>query len=228
MIDVYVGFDEREEYGFHTFVSSLLHHASQPVRVTPIGNALCSWLGLDRQPDESTDFARIRFLIPWMHGWRGWAIFLDGSDMVIRDDIGKLYDLRDEYKALMVVDHDYETSHPMKFVGTSMATINRSYPKKNQSSVMLINCASFAWRNITPETIGRMSGAELHQFAFVPDDRIGHIPPEWNWIADEFGANEEAKVIHWTAGIPAFPAYSQSPMADEWARYALRVTHVTS
>ncbi len=59
------------------------------------------------------------------------------------------------------------------------------------------------------------------------DDLVGELPPEWNWLPQEFGANPEAKILHYTAGVPAFPAYAQCDMSDEWAEAAVKVRHVT-
>jgi hypothetical protein len=227
-IKLYAGFDAREEYGFHTFVSSAVHRSSVPLEITPIGNALLHGLCNGRRPDESTDFARARFLIPWLERYVGWAMFCDGSDMIVRGDLAELWAMRDMYQAVMVVKHDYRTRAPRKFLHTEMESDNRDYPRKNWSSVMLINCAHFAWRDLTPDTIRKRTGSELHQFKFMRDDLIGELPAEWNWLAQEFGVNPEAQLVHYTLGIPAFSAYVNSPMANEWAAEAARVSCVSA
>jgi len=224
-VPLFVGFDPREEIGFHTFMSSVIHHATVPVCVTPIGGGLFKSLPLARRSDESTDFARIRFLIPWLCGFRGWAVFMDGVDMLMRADINELWSLRDSYKAVQVVQHDYKTLHPRKFVGTPMECENRDYPRKNSSSVQLINCSHFAWRDMLPFKVARATGAYLHQFQFIKDEHLGYLPGEWNWLVDEYGINDQAKLLHWTAGIPVFPAYAKSPMAGEWLEAAHQVLH---
>jgi hypothetical protein len=68
----------------------------------------------------------------------------------------------------------------------------------------------------------------LHRFAYIPERYIGALPVDWNWLADEYGENPHAKLVHWTAGIPAFPHYCNTPMADDWAKAAMKVTHATS
>ena len=222
-VQLFVGFDAREEVGFHTFMSSVIHHSTVPVCVTPIGGGLFKSLPLARRPDESTDFARIRFLIPWMCGFRGWAVFMDGTDMLLRADINELWSLRDSYKAVQVVQHDYKTLHPRKFVGTPMECENRDYPMKGASAVMLINCAHFAWRGLTPSVVKSMSGSALHRFEFIKPEHFGSLPEEWNWLSQEHGVNEQAKILHFTAGIPAFTHYKNSPMAGEWLEVAHRI-----
>ncbi len=226
-VNLYAGFDAREEVGFHAFVSTVLHLSSLPVCIVPIGKGVFDGLHESRnQQDGSTAFTYTRFLIPWMMGFKGWALFCDGSDMILRADVAELWRMRDHYKAVQVVQHDYKTRHPRKFVDTPLETSNRDYARKNWSSVMLINCGHFAWRDLYPEVVSKMSGEDLHQFKFIRDDHIGMLPVEWNWLVDEYGADEGAKLLHWTAGIPAFPYYAFAPMADEWARAALDAAHV--
>ena len=226
-IDLYVGFDAREEIGHHTFVSSVIHHTTTPVRITALGSAPLRNVWRWGSRDGSNAFTYSRFLVPYLNEFKGWALFCDGADMLVRADLTELWALRDYSKAVQVVPHDYKTRHPRKYVGTRMEADNRDYPRKNQSSVMLINCVHNAWRELLPGAVAKLDGAFLHGFRFMQDRHIGELPMVWNWIVDEYGPNEEAKILHWTAGIPAWPHYSNAPMADEWARAALNVTHAT-
>lgn len=227
VIPIFAGFDPREEVGFHTFASSVIHHSSAPVSIIPLHAPLFAPFYAAGQRDGTNAFTYTRFLIPFLQQFRGCAIFVDGSDMLCRGDIADLWSLRDLYKPVQVVKHDYKTQHPRKYVGTDMEAENRDYPRKNQSSVMLINCNHFHWRDMTPEKVAGMTGSELHQFAWLADEMIGDIPAEWNWLADEYGPNPDAKLLHWTAGIPAFPHYAEAPHADEWAVAALKARHAT-
>lgn len=228
MIPIYYGFDPREEVGSHVFVSSVLHRSSWPVSMVPLHADLFTSFYPATLRDGSNAFTYTRFLIPFLQDYKGWTIFADGADMVCQADIAELWALRDEYKDVMVVGHDYQTKHPRKYVGTSMEADNRDYPRKNWSSLMLINCHSAAWRRMTPEVVTKWSGEDLHQFRFIDESRIGFLPKEWNWLADEYGPNPQAKLLHWTAGIPAFPRYSSAPHADDWAAAACKITHATA
>jgi hypothetical protein len=227
VIPVYIGFDPREEAGSHVFTSSLVQHASQPVAITPLHLRHFLPFYAAGQRDGTNAFIYTRFLIPFLQGFRGWALFADGADMLMRADVSELWALRDHYKAVQVVKHDYKTKHRRKYVGTAMEAANDDYPRKNWSSLMLINCGHFAWRQMTPETVQAMSGPELHRFSFMHNDLVGELPPEWNWIADEYGENPDAKLLHWTAGTPAFPAYSSAPHAAEFFAQLQLVNHVT-
>lgn len=218
-IPVFAGFDEREEVGYHAFCSSLIERATVPVSITPLSlNTVQRIYGAGHR-DGTNGFIYLRFLIPYLMGYQGWAIFVDGSDMVMNADIADLWALRDPFKAVQVVKHDYKTKHPRKYVGTAMESENADYPRKNQSSVMLINCSHYAWRDLTPEKVAGMPGSYLHRFSFITDEgRIGELPPEWNWMPQEHGQNDAAKLIHFTAGVPGFAHYKDSPMADKWFR----------
>lgn len=226
MIRLYAGFDPREEAGYHAFCSSVLEHASEPVTICPLHLPMLKKLFKRGQGDGSNAFTYARFLIPYLENYTGHALFMDGADMVFKDDIAKLWAHRDVFKAVQVVAHDYKTKHPRKYVGTRMESDNRDYPRKNWSSVMLINCAHYNWRQITPDTVEKMSGGDLHRFSFVQDRFVGYLPKEWNWLADEYGENPDAKVLHWTAGVPRFEHYKNAPMAGDWFKSHERANHV--
>ena len=221
LINLYAGFDVREEVGYHTFCSSVIHHASQPVSITPL--VLRNLYGLDAR-DGTNEFIYSRFLIPQIESWRGFALFCDGADMIVKDDIAKLWAMRNHKYAVQVVKHEYRTKHVRKYVGTAMEADNRDYPRKNWSSVMLINCQHGMWREIDDSYISTHSGADLHRFNWIPDEYIGELPIEWNWLADELGDNPEAKLLHWTAGIPGFPHYSTAPQASDWFDATRKIT----
>ena len=225
MINIYIGFDPREEYGTHTFASSVLARASRPVSFIPLHLPLFRSFYSQRAGTNAFTFSR--FLIPFLQDFRGWALFADGADMICKADIAELWALRHHNYAVQVVKHDYKTKHPRKYLCTKMEADNEDYPRKNWASLMLINCSHFAWRYMTPEAIEMTPKMDLLQLNFVSSDKIGELPPEWNWLADEYGSNPDAKVLHWTAGIPGFPRYTDAPHADDWAKEALRVTHVT-
>jgi lipopolysaccharide biosynthesis glycosyltransferase len=146
-------------------------------------------------------------------GFTGSAIFIDG-DMIVRGDIAELWDLRDVYKDVQVVKHDYKTRMPVKYLGAK----NEDYPRKNWSSVILWNCNSFPNRRLTPEFIQRSTGSELHRFSWIDDERVGELPPEWNWLPDEYGPNPAAKLLHYTLGTPCFHEFADTPQGSEWHR----------
>jgi hypothetical protein len=209
-MDIYTGYDPREAVGWHVFTQSVMEHASTPVSFHPLQRRHSA------VPVGSNDFTFSRFLIPQMMGWTGVAIFVDGCDMLCRVDIAELEQLRNPHMAVQVVKHDYETRNPIKYLDTAMECGNPDYQRKNWASVMLINCYHMAWRQVTADRIGKFKPLDLLGLRFIDDDRIGELPIEWNWLADEYGPSADAKLLHWTAGIPAMPRYSDAPHAAEW------------
>ena len=212
MINVFIGFDPREAVAYHVCVNSLIRHASQPLALTPL--ALKNLSGYrETHNDGSNNFIYSRFLVPSLMQHQGWALFIDG-DMLLRADVAELWALRDESKAVMCVHHDYKTKAQDKYLGTK----NHDYPRKNWSSVVLWNCGHAANRGVTPEFVMSSTGAQLHRFTWLDDSLVGEVPIAWNWLPDEFGANADAKLLHWTLGAPCFHEYAGVPMADEWHR----------
>jgi lipopolysaccharide biosynthesis glycosyltransferase len=113
-IPIYVGFDPREAACYHVFCESVIERASVPVSFHPLHSSLLS--GFDGQRDGSNAFIYSRFLPPYLQGYKDWAVFADG-DMTVLEDVDKLWSLRDESKAVMVVKHDYKTKHSRKYIG---------------------------------------------------------------------------------------------------------------
>lgn len=228
MIHLFAGFDEREEVGYHAFCSSVIEHSTVPVSITPLSQKTMGRLYDGGHRDGTNGFIYLRFLVPYLMDYQGWAIFADGADMVMQADIAELASLYDPFKAVQVVKHDYQTKHPRKYMGTAMEADNGNWPRKNWSSLMLINCGHYAWRQITPGTVASLPGSHLHRLEFIHEEgRIGELPPEWNWLADEYGANPDAKLLHWTAGIPGFPHYKDAPEADKWFKAHAQANYAT-
>lgn len=213
-IPIYVGYDPREAIAFHVCVNSIIRNSSRPVSIIPVALTLFKEFYKENHDDNSNQFVYTRFLVPYLSGWQGRAIFIDG-DMIVKGDIAELWDMAsvgpfDAY----VVKHDYKTKMPVKYMGAK----NEDYPRKNWSSVIVWNCNSFPNRILTPEFVAKQPGSYLHRFTWLQDERIGELPKEWNWLPDEFGPNPDAKLLHYTLGTPCFYEFADTPMADEWHR----------
>lgn len=210
MLRIYIGYDPHETVAFHVLAHSIMRHSSQPVSISPL---ILSYLpGLDRPRDEfqSTDFAFSRFLVPWLCNYQGGpALFMD-CDMLVRDDITKLFNLMDYDKTVMVVKHDYTPSTDTKFMGQKQS----AYPKKNWSSVMLFN--PHRCRALTQPYVNYASGKELHQFEWCGNEDVGELPVEWNHLVGEYKPNPNAKIVHYTLGSPCFAKYKDCEFANEW------------
>jgi len=210
LIPIFIGYDPREATVFHVCANSIIRNSTSPVSIIPVALNLFKDYN-ETHTDGSNHFIYTRFLVPYLMHWTGHAIFIDG-DMIVRSDITELWDLRNPHYDVQVVKHDYKTKMPVKYLGAK----NEDYPRKNWSSVILWNCNSFPNRILTPEYIMKATGAELHRFTWLDDSRIGELPKEWTWLPDEYGANLDAKLLHYTLGAPSFHEFANTPMADEW------------
>jgi lipopolysaccharide biosynthesis glycosyltransferase len=211
-IPVFVGYDPREAVAYHVCVNSIIRNSSQPVAIVPVALNLFRDYS-ETHTDGSNHFIYTRFLVPYLCDFTGHAIFIDG-DMIVRGDIAELWALRDASKDVQVVKHDYKTRMPVKYLGSK----NEDYPRKNWSSVILWNCNSFPNRRLTPQFVQHAKGSELHRFSWIDDDRIDELPPEWNWLPDEYGPNADAKLLHYTLGTPCFQEFADTPQGNEWHR----------
>src|SRR6185312_12894549 len=172
-VPIYVGFDPREAACYHVFCQSVIERASIPVSFHPLHRPMLD--NFDGQKDGTNAFIYSRFLIPHLQSYNGWALFFDG-DMAMVNDVAELWALRDEFvvnKAVCVVQHDYKTRQPRKYLGTLMEADNLDYPRKNWSSVMLWNCNHMANRILTPEFVREAPGSFLHRFSWLKDEQIG-------------------------------------------------------
>jgi hypothetical protein len=211
MIDVFIGFDPRETVAFHVLSHSIHARASQPVSIAPLMLAeLRGIMTRKRHPLQSTDFSFSRFLTPYLSDYSGWSVFMD-CDMLMLDDIAKLYALRDERYAVMVVKHDHVPKESRKFLDQPQTP----YQKKNWSSVMLFNNARC--QALTPEFVGAASGLELHQFKWLAnDDLIGGLPQRWNHLVGYDPPSKDISLAHYTLGGPYFEDYRNCEYAGEW------------
>ena len=152
MINLYIGHDYRETVGTHVFIESVLATASVPVSITPLHKPMLKHAFGGDVAEGTNAFTISRFLIPFLQDWRGTAIFMDGADMLMRGDIAELENMRDQYKAVQVVKHDYQTNAPIKYRGTKMEAPNEDYPRKNWASVMVIPFV--CWNFQSPQSMG--------------------------------------------------------------------------
>jgi hypothetical protein len=212
-IRIFVGYDRREAVAFHVLSHSIHRRASSPVSITPV--ALTQLGGLmwrERHELQSTDFSFSRFLVPFLCGFEGWAVFMD-CDMLVLDDVSELWALRDDRFAVRVVQHDHRPEEATKFLGQPQTT----YEKKNWSSVMLFNCARCA--ALTSGYVNAASGLELHRFRWLEDETsIGDLPHRWNHLVDYDppAPVEELSILHFTNGGPWFDEYANCGYADLW------------
>jgi hypothetical protein len=216
-IPVFIGHDPRERAATNVLADSLVQHSSLPLAITPLITPQLEAQGLywrERDPKQSTAFSFTRFLVPHLMDYRGWAVFMD-CDMLCRGDLAELWSLRDDRYAVMCVQHEHVPGETVKFLGE----VQSAYPKKNWSSMMLLNCGRCT--ALTPEFVNTATGLELHRFHWLAGDHeIGALPPAWNHLVDvqEPGLAEGATLLHWTLGGPWFRDQRTmgAALAAEW------------
>jgi hypothetical protein len=241
MLQIYIGFDSREPLAYHVLAHSIMQRASRPVSITPLIQPQLRACGLytrERGATESTEFSLTRFLVPYLSGYEGTSLFLD-SDMLCQADICELefevaqariaghsieqkghiknghirvpnFVEHHDSPAVWVCKHDYTPLEGDKFLGQQQTR----YPRKNWSSLMLFDNAKC--KALTTEYVNTASGLDLHRFNWVPDEQIGCLPLEWNWLIGEYPARPEAHMLHYTLGGPWFEASRDCDHADLW------------
>lgn len=211
MIRILIGFDARESVAFHVLSHSIHANASHPVTISPIIlHQLEGVLTRPRNPLQSTDFSFSRFLTPYLSGFAGWSLYLD-CDMLFFDDVAKLWALRDERFAVMVVKHDYVPKEVIKHFGA----VQTRYAKKNWSSLMLFN--NSRCRALTPDYVNTTTGLELHQFKWLEDESlIGDLPLRWNFLVGEYPFDADVSNVHFTNGGPYLSDYRDCDYASDW------------
>jgi hypothetical protein len=210
-VPIFIGFDQRETVAFSVLTHSIAVRSSLPVQIAPLMLSQLSGIyARERHPLQSTDFSFSRFLTPYLSRYCGWSVFMD-CDMLMRDDIAKLWQLRDDRYAVMVVKHEHVPRETVKFLGEAQT----KYEKKNWSSVMLFNNARCA--HLTPEYVNEASGLELHQFKWLQNDElIGALPHRWNHLVGYDAPRPDAALVHYTLGGPYFEEYACCEFAEEW------------
>jgi len=217
IVDIVVGFDQKESVAYHTFAQSVIENSTIPTRFMPLNiGSLTNYK--ETHKDGSNDFIYSRFLVPYLMNFNGWAIYADG-DMVCLEDIKKLWDLRDDKFAVQVVKHDYKTKIKTKYWGNK----NEDYPRKNWSSLILWNCNHLSHKILTPKFIQQKTGAFLHRFSWIKDEEIGELEKEWNWLAMEYEEKNDINLIHYTIGTPCFEEYQNKSLSSYWKKSFLNM-----
>ncbi len=214
MLNIVIGYDQREAIAYHVLSHSIISRASRPVCIIPLMLPTLRQQGLYwRQPDpnQTTDFTYSRFLTPFIAGG-GSSIFMD-CDMLCLTDIYEVLDHISYNHDVSVVKHNYTPNPAPKFLGQTQT----NYPCKNWSSFMVFNPYRSAVKTLDAEYVNTASAMELHQFKWCRADyNIGSLPLEWNHLVGEYAPNPNAKLVHFTRGGPWFAEYADCEYAAEW------------
>lgn len=212
LLNIFIGFDQKEAIAYHTFVQSLIEKSSVPLSIIPLAENNLNFYN-ESHSDGTNKFTYSRFLIPYLMDYNGWAIFVDG-DMVCLSDIKELISYFDPKYAVSVVKHDYKTKQKLKYFGQK----NEDYPRKNWSSVIIWNCSHPKNKQLNPSFVNNKEGSFLHRFKWLNDQEIGDLPKSWNWLAIEYPEKDNLKLIHYTLGTPCFKDYANTSLSEFWKK----------
>jgi len=163
-------------------------------------------------PLASTPFTFSRYLVPYLQGYKGWAMFTD-CDVLFMDDPTEIMQHADESKAVCVVKHDYTSAVRKKMNDKTQHT----YERKNWTSVMLINCAHPSNAVLTPDLVNdkSKSGVWFHKLSWLKDEEIGELPHTWNYLTDHYKGGSP-HILHYTLGGPWQEGFEDCAFASEW------------
>lgn len=219
VIRIFIGYDSHETVAWHVLTHSILARSSRPVSFVPLKlENLGPLMWRERNPLQSTEFSFSRFLTPYLSGFDGWSLFMD-CDMLMLEDIAKLWDLRDDRYSVMCVKHEHQPKETVKFLDQPQTP----YAKKNWSSVMLFNNARC--KALEPDYVNTASGLDLHQFKWLGDDSlIGGIPDTWNHLVGYQAPREGVANVHYTLGGPYFAEFKKCEYSLDWQQELLVTT----
>ncbi len=197
---IFIGYDPRQQLSYNVLQNSILRRTTEPVAILPLK---IETLPIDRQ--GLTPFTWTRFLVPWMMSGLGWALFLD-SDMLCLGDICELFRMVEKEKDPKAV---YVVKGPARF---------------EWAALMMFNCAHPANRELTPTAIEQAKN--LHTIGWLDDHLIGEFPREWAHTVLYDEPRKDAKLVHYTAGIPIFPETSGCEYTQEYAAEIQQTTSI--
>lgn len=188
---VVIGYDPRQPVAYQVCAHSVWEHAAKPVSITRLD---LRTLPITRR--GLTEFTYSRFLVPYLSNFEGYSLFLD-SDILVRGDVHELFEIANGDDAtstwLWYIDHQGKRAF-------------------ERSSVMLFH--NEVWRTkLTPEFV---ENPENKMFDFKWAIRIDTLPKEWNHLVGYDAPNPDAKIVHYTMGIPIYKETAHCEFAKEW------------
>lgn len=192
-LKIFIGYDHRQPMSLTALMHSLIKYSTKPLQITPL---VLPTLPLNRV--GLTPFTYSRFLVPYLCGFEGKALFMD-MDMLALGDISELFDLMDDSEVMV-------SKNDLRF---------------EWSSLMLFNCEKCSV--LTPDFI--QTTDKLHGLEWA--NSIGSLPGEWNHLVG-YDQPKPAKIVHYTQGVPLFPETKGCEYSDEWWKLSTEATSALS
>jgi len=181
-VRVFIGYDPRQPVAYQVAAHSVWEHASKPVSITRL-----DIMQLPIKRVGLTCFTFTRFLVPYLCGYEGKALFLD-SDVLVRGDVHELADFQhvdDANVAMVMGERRFEWPSVMWFHNKRCLSLTPEFVEKAPMFDM-------AWAKIAP------------------------LAKEWNHLVGYDAPNQDAKIVHFTKGIPIWDQTKGCEFAAEW------------
>ena len=136
-----------------------------------------------------TEFTFTRYLVPYLCNYEGVALFLD-ADMLCLTDINDLNLSEDQFQ------------------GNSVAVVKEGVERFEWPSMMLFN--NPLCKSLTPEFIEQGAPQKLEW------GKVASLPKDYNHIVPYSGKNPNAKIVHFTQGIPCFKETEDCEYSKQW------------
>lgn len=185
-IQVFIGYDPRQPVAYQVAAHSIARRATGPVSITRLQ---LSQLPITRT--GLTQFTYSRFLAPYLSGFEGISIFLD-ADVLCLGDIGELL------------------AYPMAYPDTAVF-VSKGPKRFEWASVMVFNNARCTM--LTPDYIENPAHV-LFNFSWA--ETVGELPASWNHLVGYDAPNPDAKLVHFTQGIPCWPETKDCEFSAAW------------
>jgi hypothetical protein len=136
-----------------------------------------------------TPFTYSRFICPYLCNYEGFSIFLD-ADTMLRGDICMILRYIDLMADVSIVKNKlkFEWSSVMVFKNPECWKLTPDYIDNPQNNPLKLDWAK----------------------------SIGQLPTEWNHLVGYDEANPNAKIVHFTQGVPAWNETMDCEHAGEW------------
>lgn len=143
-----------------------------------------------------TEFTYSRFLVPYLSNFEGVSLFMD-ADMLCLADISDLF--------------AYDDTLPV-------AVVNHERRPFERPSLMLFR--NDQCRGMTPAFVEHQSN-KLFDFAWASGISLG-IDPAWNHLVGYDEPRPDAKIVHFTQGLPIWKPTKDCEYAEAWRTEANR------
>lgn len=184
--------------------NSIIRRASKPVQLTPL---LLSQLPIKRK--GLTEFTFSRYLCPFLCNYEGVSVFLD-ADILVLCDIWEL----EKFAEPRLVNEGAHIRHDVLVVKNP--ALRFEWP-----SLMVFNNAQC--KVLTPEWIDdEANQPQTLKWA----NFIGELPSEYNHCVGYDKPREDAKIVHFTQGVPCFEETKTCEWAKHWQQ-ELNMTRAT-